>query len=175
MDRVVLGSGELCPCCGKRKVVVYLEEEQTPYFGKSLVFAARCEACGYKSVDAVYRDPRPGARYVMRVERVEDLDIRVVRSSTTCIVIPELGVRIEPGALGEEFITNIEGVLGRVLNAALVGAAWLPDKKSRLQAGKAIREILKAKEGKRPFTIIVEDRFGYGRIISEKAEKKEIR
>lgn len=172
MDKVILGSGEPCPSCGKRKVVVMVQEEDIPHFGKSLLFVTRCEACGYKSVETVYRDLRPGARYVMRVERCEDLAARVVRSSTTSIVIPELGVRVDPGTSGEEFIANIEGVLGRVLNAAITATTWLTDRKSKLEAGKVIREIVRAKEGKKPFTLIVEDPLGYGMIISGKAEKR---
>ena len=48
------------------------------------------------------------------VDSPEDLAIRVVRSMSASLEVPELGVRIDPGPACQGFVSNVEGVLDRI-------------------------------------------------------------
>ena len=48
-------------------------------------------------------------RFEMQVKTCDDFDVRVIRSMTARIEIPELGVRMNPGPACEGFVTNVEG------------------------------------------------------------------
>ena len=87
-----------CPCCNTEIQYLY-KTENIPYFSDILIISAICPACGYKFVDTQLLKQADPARYTFAVDTVDDLSIRVVRSMSAAIEIPELGVRIDPGPL----------------------------------------------------------------------------
>ncbi len=85
-----------CPYCNTEIEYLY-QTENIPYFSDILIISAICPSCGYRYVDTqLLKDAGP-VRYEMPVTTKEDLDVRVVRSMTGMLEIPELGVRIDPG------------------------------------------------------------------------------
>jgi zinc finger protein len=106
----------------------------------------------------------------MRVESVEDLSIRVVRGSSGAIEIPDLGVRIDPGPACEAFVSNVEGILLRVIQ---VVEQMLPGLQGSEQesAVTLLNRIGEVREGKLPVTLIIEDPCGNSAIVSGKAVK----
>jgi zinc finger protein len=109
-------------------------------------------------------------RYVYRTATQEDLAVRVVRSMSASIEIPELGVRIDPGPTCQGFVSNIEGVLDRIVHA--VGSAIVDgDAEERKNARLLLEKITCVKCGELAVTFILEDPTGNSAIVSDSAEK----
>jgi zinc finger protein len=105
------------------------------------------------------------------VESADDLAIRVVRSMSASIEIPELGVRIDPGPCCQGFISNVEGVLDRIEQAVKIAVRTGSDEE-RENARLLIEKIECVKEGKFPITLILEDPNGNSALIAEKVVKE---
>lgn len=110
-------SYEECPYCLYKKMEVITYDYYIPNFGDATIISKRCPKCGYKHSDVLLKDVKPPTRYVMTVNSIHDLDVRVVKSSTATVRIPELGFEMTPGPASKGFITNVEGILNRVIDA----------------------------------------------------------
>jgi zinc finger protein len=111
-----------CPYCNTEIEYIY-QTENIPYFSDILIISANCSSCGYKYVDTQLLTDKEPVRYEVVINSGEDLSIRIVRSMSASIEIPELGVRIDPGPACQGFVSNVEGVLDRIeqiLNGALL-------------------------------------------------------
>jgi zinc finger protein len=163
VQTVVLGP---CPCCNTDIEYLY-KTENIPYFSDILIISAVCPECGYKFVDTQLLKHNEPARYTVAIEAVEDLSIRVVRSMSASIAIPELGVRIDPGPVCQGFVSNVEGVLDRivtVVNMALRGGT----DEEKENAAALLADIARVKAGNFPVTLILEDPGGNSGIIADK-------
>lgn len=110
-------------------------------------------------------------RYEILVETSEDLDARVIRSTSGTIRIPEMGVTIEPGSVSESYITNIEGVLQRIRDVLITASRWVQGDEEKSSRSEELLSMLEdVIEGKRKITVIVEDPLGNSAIISKKAK-----
>jgi len=160
-----------CPKCGNDLKFVY-EERDIPHFGKLLLNTFICE-CGYKHADFFTMEEHEPCKYEFRIEKLDDLDVKVVRASSCLVKIPELGIEITPSVDSEGYITNTEGILIRcedILEDLLKNIKG--DKKKK---GAVILEKLKkARKGKFKLTIILEDKSGNSSILSPKAKKRKI-
>jgi zinc finger protein len=107
----------------------------------------------------------------LSITTVDDLDARVIRSSSGTIRVPELGVNIEPGFASESYISNVEGVLDRIEGVVrfATGSAKEAGNEESTRIGEQILEnISLARIGQFPLTIILEDPLGNSAIASEK-------
>jgi zinc finger protein len=155
-----------CPCCTTEIQYLY-KTENIPYFSDILIISAVCPDCGYKFVDTQLLKHNDPARYSVAIEAEEDLSIRVVRSMSASIEIPELGVRIDPGPVCQGFVSNVEGVLDRivtVVNMALRGGT----DEEKENAAALLEKIAQVKAGTFPVTLILEDPDGNSGIIADK-------
>jgi zinc finger protein len=160
-----------CPYC-EREIQYLYQTENIPYFSDILIVSARCE-CGYRHADVMVLAGGEPARWEIRVEAPEDLMVRVVRSASARVEIPELGVEIDPGPACEGFVSNVEGVIDRIDDVVSGVLAWA-EGEERENALVLRRRIELAREGSLPFTISIEDPSGNSAIVSEKAKKSEI-
>ncbi len=103
-----------CPACAHQGLQYNAEQIELPYLGESLETMIRCLECGYRHTDFVLTDTKDPTRHIHAIDTEADMSVRVVRSSSGTIRIPELGILIEPGVASEAFITNVEGILVRV-------------------------------------------------------------
>jgi zinc finger protein len=158
-----------CPHCNTEIEYIY-QTENIPYFSDILIISAICDSCGYKYVDTQLLRSHEPARYEVAVDTEEDLGIRVVRSMSASIEIPELGVRIDPGPACQGFVSNIEGVLDRV-EQIVEGALLWGEEEERENARTLLEKIEGVKCGEIPITLILEDRCGNSAIIADKAQK----
>jgi zinc finger protein len=158
-----------CPHCNTEIEYIY-QTENIPYFSDILIISAICDSCGYKYVDTQLLRVNEPARYEVAVDTEEDLGIRVVRSMSASIEIPELGVRIDPGPACQGFVSNIEGVLDRV-EQIVEGALLWGEEEERENARTLLEKIEGVKCGEIPITLILEDRCGNSAIIADKAQK----
>ena len=150
----------ICISCGA-PVVYHHRLTSIPYFSDILIVSMNCSECGYQERDTQCLTTRPPSRYTLNVKGSAELTRRVVRSTAARIVIPELGVEIDPGPACEGFISNGEGVLIRVdkvLNTVLLRDDNTEEVIERAHEVKQmIADVL---EGKKEMTLILEDPHG---------------
>jgi len=158
-----------CPTCNSDIEYLYTTEN-IPYFSDILIISAICDSCGFKYVDTQLLRSHEPVRYEVAVDNEEDLGIRVVRSMSASLEIPELGVRIDPGPACQGFVSNIEGVLDRV-EQIVEGALLWGENEERENALILLEKIKGVKCGAFPITLILEDRCGNSAIIADKAQK----
>jgi len=165
-----------CPVCETGELIFRSTELDVPYFGKTTQTTLLCGSCGYKHNDFILSELKEPMRFELLVESEEDLSIKVVRSASGTISIPELGAKVEPGVASEGYITNIEGVLRRFQDATTLAIRFARETDEEEIAEARGEEVLERLErmiqGKEPVTLIIEDPFGNSAIISEKAIKR---
>ncbi len=162
-----------CPVCGNNSLRVVLVENEIPYFGKVVISSSVCEICGYKLNDVFSVETREPLEYKLFVENEEDLMIRVVKSSSATIVIPDLGLKIEPGPLSQGYVSNVEGVLRRIEDVFRGQAAVLEGKKKE-KMKILLKKLEKMIAGKEKFVLIIKDPLGNSAIISQKVKKRKL-
>ncbi len=143
-----------------------------PYFGEVMESTVECSNCHYKHADVLSLEKKGPVEYSFETESAEDMLVRVVRSSYATIEIPELGVKISPGAVGESFISNVEGVLSRLEDILLTAQMTSPDKKKR--ADEILKKIERIKKGEERMRLIIRDPTGNSAIVSERAIRRDI-
>jgi zinc finger protein len=158
-----------CPLCHEELIISW-QSDEIPYFGEVMYITAACD-CSFRFADTLILTQKEPMRYELLVEDLEDLNSRVVRSTSGTIRIPELGIDVEPGSISESYITNIEGILDRILNVVITATKWCEDDEEKQLHGLEIQNILRdAIEGQRQITVVIEDPFGNSAIISEKVK-----
>ena len=158
-----------CPLC-QTDLVMNWQRDNIPYFGEILYVSARCQ-CSFRFADTMILSSKEPMRYEMPVETSEDLDARVIRSTSGTIRIPEMGVTIEPGSVSESYVTNIEGVLQRIRDVLITTSRWVQGDEEKSSRSEELLCMLEdVIEGKRKITVIVEDPLGNSAIISKKAK-----
>jgi len=159
-----------CPSCNTEIEYLY-KTENIPYFSDILIISAICPSCGYKFVDTQLLKHGEPARYSVTIDVEEDLAIRVVRSMSASIEIPEFGVRIDPGPTCQGFISNVEGVLDRIATVVNMTFRWGTDEEKE-NATALLANIARVKAGTFPVTLILEDPSGNSGIIADKTVKE---
>jgi zinc finger protein len=153
-----------CASCGKETLNVKELYSAIPRFGRVVVISMLCSNCGYRVFDILSLEDRGPSKIEFKVNDLKDLSARVIRSSSSTLTIPELGLELKPGDKSEGFITNIEGVLVRFLAfAEQLYQSVEPEEKEGAMA--AIEKIKLAMEGNVPFTVIIEDEYGNSAIL----------
>jgi zinc finger protein len=158
-----------CPLCHE-ELIIRWQGDKIPYFDEVMYITAVCQ-CSFRFADTLILSQKEPMRYELKVEGLEDLNSRVVRSTSGTIRIPELGIHVEPGSVSDSYITNIEGVLDRIYQVVITATKWAKDEEEKHLKGLEIQKALEeAMEGKYPLTVIIEDPFGNSAIISDKVK-----
>ena len=158
-----------CPACGHKGMKSIVSTLDLPMLGDALETTLICPKCGFRTSDVMITGQNEPVRYTFHVKSAEDINARVVRSTSGTIRIPELGILIEPGPASESFISNIEGVLMRVMEV-LQGLEFGEGEAAAVEGRK--KEIEEAMNAGIPFTFIIEDPFGNSAILHERAKKE---
>ncbi len=163
-----------CPACGIEGVAKSIMKElEIPHFGKVLETTLLCPSCGFRHSDVIALEQNDPAKYVLEINK-NNLSIRVVRSQSATVIIPEVGVKVEPGPKSEGYVTNVEGVLTRFESAVKKALNLFDDDESQANAKKTLAQIQELKKGNGTATLIILDPFGQSNIVSEKVEILEI-
>ncbi|MEM2001091.1 MAG: ZPR1 zinc finger domain-containing protein [Candidatus Methanomethylicaceae archaeon] len=154
----------LCASCGEEALEVKEVYVKIPRFGKMLILSMLCSRCGYRVFDTVALEYSGPSKIEYSVRNARDLSARVIRSTTSTIMIPELGLELRPGPRSEAFITNVEGVLDRFL--AIAEQLYRGSEgNAKERAKRALEKIKLAMDGKIQFKIIIEDEAGNSAIV----------
>ena len=115
--------------------------------------------------------PEKGIRITLQAQGEEDLTRDILKSETCALTCPELNLDLTPGTLGGRF-TTLEGLLSQVHDdlhsriftspstTSIVPTSDSLDPESRERWAKFFDGLREAKEGKRKFTLIMEDPMG---------------
>lgn len=159
-----------CPACsveGKAKSI--MKELEIPHFGKVLETTIQCPECGFKHSDIIALEQNDPAKYVLEINK-NTLTVRVVRSQSATVSIPELGVKVEPGPKSEGYVTNVEGILNRFEDAVKKALNLFDDEPSQINGKNTLKQIQELKKGNGTATLIIHDPFGQSNIVSDSVE-----
>ncbi|MGC8691817.1 MAG: ZPR1 zinc finger domain-containing protein [Thermoplasmata archaeon] len=159
---------EKCPICGNETLHTWINEEDLNYFGKINIFTSLCYTCGFRHVDVIFLENRGHVKITFVASGEEDLKVRVIRSSSASIYVNEIGVSIEPVMDGESFVSNVEGLLFRILGI-MKQLLRDGDDNTRSLIYEKMKKIARMRHGKDKLTIIIDDPTGNSAILSEKA------
>ncbi len=164
-------TNSICPLCSGELKTNWVPDN-IPFFGEVMHITSTCE-CGFRYSDTLILSQHEPVHYEMKVRSIEDLDARVVRSTSGTIRIPELGVEIEPGPASDSFISNIEGVLEKVEEILGMVTRWGEEDKTG-RALELLSNIEKTRDGKYNITLIIDDPLGNSAIIAENAVSRKL-
>eukprot|EP00735_Rhodelphis_limneticus_P002170 TRINITY_DN12953_c0_g1::TRINITY_DN12953_c0_g1_i1::g.11075::m.11075 TRINITY_DN12953_c0_g1::TRINITY_DN12953_c0_g1_i1::g.11075 ORF type:complete len:471 (-),score=146.63,sp/O13724/ZPR1_SCHPO/45.11/3e-127,zf-ZPR1/PF03367.8/5.6e-53,zf-ZPR1/PF03367.8/2.9e-54,HypA/PF01155.14/0.054,HypA/PF01155.14/41,Zn-ribbon_8/PF09723.5/8.8e+02,Zn-ribbon_8/PF09723.5/3.3,Zn-ribbon_8/PF09723.5/1.6e+03,Zn-ribbon_8/PF09723.5/41,Pox_A22/PF04848.8/23,Pox_A22/PF04848.8/11,UPF0547/PF10571.4/0.37,UPF0547/PF10571.4/7.2e+02,OrfB len=148
----------MCNAMGENRIKM----TDIPYFGKVIIMAFTCDACGYKTNEVKPGGDIPphGKKITLRVTDPDDLNRDVLKSDTARIDVPEVGLELLPGTLGGRF-TTIEGLLTEAKeqlvsgNPMSRGDSATEERRKRWQ--NFMNKMSDAIEGKMVFTFIIDD------------------
>lgn len=163
-----------CPACSVEGIAKSMMKEiEIPHFGKVLETTIQCPKCGFKHSDVIALEQNDPAKYTIEINK-NNLSVRVVRSQSATVTIPELGVKVEPGPKSEGYVTNVEGILTRFEEAVKKAMNLFDDEESQKNAQNTLNNILELKKGNGTATLIIHDPFGQSNIVSESVKIEEI-
>lgn len=153
-----------CPSCDGESMLTNQTEYEVEHFGSVLMTLVTCRNCGYRHTDVTTLTERESVVLTAKIRSVEDLNMRVIKSGTATVSIPEFGATITPGPYSEGYISNVEGILGRIEDALTMMLSTAKGK--RLAKGeKMLKAFRLAKENPR-FTLMLKDPLGNSAIVS---------
>ncbi len=162
-----------CPMCHNNTLTLREVARDIPFFGMCYLFSMECQSCDYHMADVEVESQegqnRP-VKYKIEIESQEDLNARVIKSSTATIKIPRL-VEITPGPISNGYITNVEGILNRI-KKVIESKKDDDDPSIRKKAKSQLKKIQRVIWGREKLTLIISDPKGNSAIISEKAKKE---
>ena len=163
-----------CPICNaSQSMEVTTKTEIIPYFGEIMESTLLCGECGYKHVDTICIDQKEPVKYTLIIGK-ENLNARVVKSQSTTITIPEIGLKVEPGPQSQGYVSNVEGVLNRFEKAVKTALSWAEEDHAKKNAVQILEDIQRVKNGQKEVTLVLEDPFGHSIIMDETAVKSEL-
>ncbi len=159
-----------CPVCGIEGVAKSIMKElEIPHFGQVMETTIQCPSCGFKHSDIIALEQNDPAKYVLEINK-NTLSVRVVRSQSATVIIPEAGVKVEPGPKSEGYVTNVEGVLTRFEDAVIKALNLFEDEESQKNAKSTLEYIRELKKGNTTATLIILDPFGQSNVVSDSVE-----
>lgn len=132
---------------------------EAPNVGRLELSVWECQSCGYRLRDVKPLEFLTPIKLELKVEKEEDLGTIVYRSAFADIIIPELEIEVTAGEAYQGVLTTIEGILEIILDQ--LGDNCEEEKCKKLED---------AKNGKIPFTLIINDESGLSFIQSEKVK-----
>lgn len=163
-----------CPACGIEGIAKSIMKEiEIPHFGQVMETTIHCPECGFKHSDIIALEQNDPAKYELEIN-MNTLSVRVVRSQSATVIIPEAGIKVEPGPKSEGYVTNVEGVLTRFEGAVKKALNLFDDEESQKNAKSTLTQIQELKKGNGTATLIILDPFGQSNVVSDSVKISEI-
>lgn len=147
--------------------------EKIPYFGEVMESTVICGECGFKHSDVICLEAKEPVKYTLKINK-DKMTVRVVKSQSTTITIPELGLKVEPGPQSQGFVSNVEGILCRFEKAVQTALSWSEDDESTNNAKKILKDLEEIRTGDLEATLIMEDPFGHSLVEDHAAIKSKL-
>jgi zinc finger protein len=156
-----------CPICGSGHLIVKSMLYSVPFFNELAMFTMKCDTCTFTHNDVFSAEDRPPGRWTLRVDNERLLRVRVVRSSSGTIRMPDFGIDVEPGPAADSFISNVEGVLTRTRPVVETAIRFAEEPEEKERGRQVVAMIDAALEGNLDFTLVIEDPVGVSGILPE--------
>ncbi len=173
---IFIFKNQVCPACTKPKAVFSEYETEDPYLGPLAIFSVKCENCGYKSSDVEVINKGDPKEYILDVENKDDLNIRIIKSSSCEIIIPNFRISVDSSFHSDGFVSNVEGVLMR-FKEQIEFLKEDPEikKEEKKKLKRILNDINEVLHGYKKIRIILRDREGNSAIISDKVKVKKLK
>ncbi|MBR5503993.1 MAG: ZPR1 zinc finger domain-containing protein [Methanobrevibacter sp.] len=159
-----------CPVCGGKNTASYLTQtHELAYFGEIVESTIICERCGFRHNDIITTEQKDPAKHSLTITK-KSLDSRVVRSQSATVSLPEIGIKVEPGPKSEGYISNVEGVLVRFVEATQRALLMFDDDESQRNAKIVLEKLNKVLAGELETLLLIEDPFGQSKIMDIRAK-----
>ena len=174
VDDVITGkSAEMkidCPVCGGKNTATYTTQtHELAYFGEIVESTIQCEKCGFRHNDILATEQKDPAKHSLIISK-KNLDSRVVRSQSATVSLPEIGIKVEPGPKSEGYISNVEGVIVRFIEATERALNMFKDDLSQENGKKVLENLNKVLNGEMETLLLIEDPFGQSKIMDVRAK-----
>lgn len=164
-----------CPICKSKALTLMEDLTEVPYFGKLFIFSMKCSNCKYFISDVEANEKKDPIKYTIETESEKDMQIRVIKSSTATVNIPQLKMKMEPGPNSIGFISNIEGILKKFEDIIEDQRNNAEEPAIKKKAKSLLKKIRKVKFGDEKLKIVIEDPSGNSAIISKKAKIEKLK
>lgn len=166
---------EHCPFCNNKTLTLMDTKKEIPYFGNCFLFSMDCSSCNYHKADIELENQQEPCKYALEISDEKDMSIRVVKSSFATIRMPHIG-DIEPGPSSNGYVTNVEGVLNRMVKQLeSIRDNEEEEDDARKKAKNMIKKLHRVIWGQEKQKLILEDPTGNSAIISDKAVKEKLK
>lgn len=174
VDEVISGkSAEMkidCPVCGGKNTATYTTQtHELAYFGEIVESTIQCAKCGFRHNDILATEQKDPAKHSLIISK-KNLDSRVVRSQSATVSLPEIGIKVEPGPKSEGYISNVEGVIVRFIEATERALNMFEDDLSQKNGKKVLENLNKVLDGEMETLLLIEDPFGQSKIMDVRAK-----
>ena len=166
-----------CPMCqDDQQLRMMAHVDEIPYFGEHTQVTVLCHSCGWRQTDFIPAEGRKPGGWTFDIESETDLSVRVIRSSSCTVCIPELDLEVNPGSAATGFVTNIEGLLVRFIDVVKMVANDIGD--DEIENQQLLMHMLHrlqhaGKEGK-ALKVELLDPHGLSQILDERAIDREL-
>jgi C4-type Zn-finger protein len=165
-----------CPKCDEQCYVASCRVAHSLFPSLDL-YSTTCPDCSFKRIQALSGLDRNSVlvtplRVTFKVNSLADLGMDILKSRTASLEIPEVGLELTEGTLGNVYST-VGGLIQLAINDMSGSGATVVGEEG-LMGGflQSLRDLLVVKE---PFTVIVEDVLGYAWLgCGENAEGVEV-
>ena len=163
-----------CPqCYSKENLKMLTFSSEIPYFGEHTQISIVCESCGWKHTDFIPSDGEKPGLWRLQIDDKEKMSARVIRSSSCTIRIETLELEVSPGSSSSGYVSNIEGVLNRFIDAISI-VMKEDDANISTTANNLIRTLESAKDGCGALNIVLLDPKGRSQIIHKDVISREL-
>ena len=166
--------GETCPVCNGNSLSLTEREDRIPFFGKIALFSMTCESCKFHKSDVESMERNEPLKISMEISSNDDMNIRVVKSSSARVKIPYVA-DIEPGEASNGYVTNVEGLLKRIKQQLESVRDNEDDNAIVKKTKKMLKKINRIMGGEEKAKIIIEDPSGNSGILHDKAVKEKLK
>src|SRR3989337_2084109 len=143
-----------CPACDSNSMTGNQTQYEVEHFGSVLLSVSTCQKCGYKHTDVTTLTAQEPIALTAKIISPEDMNMRVIKSGTATVSIPEFRATITPGPYSEGYISNVEGILGKV-DDALTFMLSSAKGKSLERGDRMLRKIRISREQRPNFTLVI--------------------
>ena len=166
-----------CQQCSTDGITMLTSSSEIPYFGEYTQITLCCDNCGWKHTDFIPSEGVLPGFWSLTIDDPERLNARVVRSSSCTVRIPEFDVEVIPGSSSSGFITNVEGLVNRFMDAIGTIVRSVSSNEDGDNSGEALallEKLANVKSGLGSVTIELLDPRGRGQIVHDQAVKREL-
>lgn len=156
-----LTTGLICPVCESDSLILRQRTSEIADYGRIIKQSLTCQACYFTQTDFIPLFTQGPSRIEFKIENIQDLDTKILKSRTCKLKIPEVNITLEPDPESASIISDIRNVLEDIHTELDYN-----NEQSKLNILKNIRD------GTETATIILEDPEGISTIISKKIKKQ---